>query len=81
MSNLSKPPFKRAPNGVVTDRPIALRLLAPELATHARLVAQHTYSSAAFAREMYLRGLESYQRDGKPLIASHMATVTGVSRA
>jgi hypothetical protein len=41
---------------------IALRLLAPELAKHESLVLQTGASSASLARQIYLRGLRSYER-------------------
>lgn len=61
MSMAHKPPVTYAPRGVVKKQ-IALRLLAPELATHESLAKQAGSSSASFARQLYLRGLKSYQR-------------------
>lgn len=63
MSIAQNPPVTYAPRGVV-NRPIALRLLAPELAQHETLAKQAGCSSAAFARQLYLRGLKSIQRAG-----------------
>lgn len=61
MSIAQHPPVTYAPRGVV-NRPIALRLLAPELAQHETLAKQAGCSSASFARQVYLRGIKSIQR-------------------
>lgn len=81
MSIAQKPPVTYAPRGVV-KKMIALRLLAPELATHERLALQSGSSSASFARRMYLRGLKSYQRATSVQVsAQRMNIPTGVNRA
>jgi hypothetical protein len=64
MPSTRKPSIQYAPRGVVRKQ-IALRLLAPELATHEALAAAEKTSSASFARRIYLRGLASYQRARK----------------
>jgi len=64
------------------NRPIALRLLAPELAQHETLAKQAGVSSASFARQLYLRGLKSAQRAG--LVqgpAQHLNNGARVNRA
>lgn len=81
MPTMHKPPVTYAPRGV-TKKVIALRLLAPELAKHESLAKQNGSSSASFAREMYLRGMESYQLTASsPLAACGMNTTSGVNRA
>lgn len=64
MPTMRKPSNRYAPRGVVR-KPIALRLLAPELAKHETLRSSMNPmpASAAFARQMYLRGVKSYERD------------------
>lgn len=64
-----------APRGVAKKQ-IALRLLAPELAKHETLASHHGLSSAAFARQMYLRGVRSFERAG-----ASTSTACGVNRA
>jgi hypothetical protein len=65
----------------VVKKQIALRLLAPELATHETLAKQAGRSSASFARQIYLRGLKSYQRAGSVQVeAQGMNTPRGVNR-
>lgn len=61
MSSTRKSSVSYAPRGVVRKQ-IALRLLAPELAKHETLSKKTGASSASFAREMYLRGLKSFER-------------------
>lgn len=61
MSIDRKSPVSYAPRGVQRKQ-IALRLLAPELARHESLASQIGLSSAAFARQMYLRGVTSFER-------------------
>ncbi|HWX66057.1 MAG TPA: hypothetical protein VNZ27_06440 [Rhodanobacter sp.] len=81
MPSIRKSPVSYAPRGV-TKKAIALRLLAPELAKHESLAEQNGKSSASFARQMYLRGVKSYQRAAAiPLAACGMNTTTGVNRA
>ena len=81
MSIAQKPPIAYAPRGVVRKQ-IALRLLAPELATHETLAKQSGCSSASFARRIYLRGLKSYQRATSVQVPAHgINTTAGVNRA
>jgi hypothetical protein len=63
-----------APRGVV-KKPIALRLLAPEMARHEILVANSGASSNSIARQMYLRGWESYEREQAAKAASATASI------
>jgi len=81
MSMAQKPPRNYAPRGVVRKQ-IALRLLAPELAKHESLAGQTGSSSAAFARQMYLRGVKSFERAVavRPT-ACGIDTSSGVNRA
>jgi len=81
MSIAQKPPIAYAPRGVVRKQ-IALRLLAPELATHETLAKQSGSSSASFARRMYLRGLKSYQRATPVQVSAQRMNIPhGVNRA
>ena len=75
MSGMRLSPRKRAPAGVVKEKPIALRLLAPELEKHESLYKQTRYSSAGFAREMWLLGVDVYERTQAPSPASATASI------
>jgi hypothetical protein len=81
MPSMRQPSVRYSPRGV-TKKAIALRLLAPERARHDAHVRRNDCSSAAFARQMYLRGLESYESAGTlSAPAGCMNTVAGVNRA
>ena len=81
MSMAQKPPVVYAPRGVVRKQ-IALRLLAPELTKHESLAKQTGCSSASFARQIYLRGIKSYERAvAVRHTACGMNTTTGVNNA
>jgi hypothetical protein len=81
MSMAQKSPSTYAPRGVVRKQ-IALRLLAPELAKHESLAKETGSSSASFARQLYLRGLKSYQRAvSVQETTQRMNTTPGVNRA
>lgn len=81
MSMAHKPPVTYSPRGVVKKQ-IALRLLAPELATHETLAKQSGSSSASFARQLYLRGLKSYQRASAVQVSAQRINIpAGVNRA
>jgi hypothetical protein len=81
MPSMRKSPVRYSPRGV-TKQAIALRLLAPERLRHDAHVRRNDCSSAAFARQMYLRGLESYERaTAVSPSAGCMNTVSGVNRA
>lgn len=81
MSIAQTPSVTYAPRGVVRKQ-IALRLLAPELATHETLAKKAGCSSASYARQMYLRGLKSVQRAAPVQVdARPMNTHRGVNRA
>lgn len=64
MPRMYKPSTTYAPRGVVRKQ-IALRLLAPERAKHETLrsAMNPVPTAAAFARQMYLRGVKSYEND------------------
>lgn len=47
----------RNPAGIVTTKPIALRLMPSELTDAARIAAERNVSRSALAREAYLKGL------------------------
>lgn len=63
----SQPPRKRAPNGVLSRTPVALRLLEEEKSELEALAAKESRSTAALARLLYLRGLQAYRADQKVL--------------
>ena len=62
-----KPSLKRAPNGVVSDRPIALRLLPADMIKVKEVATAEKRSLASVARLAMLRGLAEYQRDPRAL--------------
>jgi len=71
----SKPvPFSRAPDGVVTGRPVLMRLMPEERARLKRHAKASNSSLSAFARRMTLAGLTQY--DG----SEHAQRVIGVAR-
>jgi hypothetical protein len=80
MPSMHKPPVRYSPRGV-TKQAIALRLLAPERIRHDAHVRRNDCSSASFARQMYLRGLESYERTAALTTTDCMNTALGVNRA
>lgn len=55
-------PTRRAPNGVVTKKPIPLRLLPAERAAVEKLAAQEQRSLASVCRLVLLRGLADCER-------------------
>ena len=56
---------KRAPHGVVTNKPIGLRLLPQDLTDIKALCAKEERPLANMARLIVVRSLEHYQRTGK----------------
>ena len=56
---------KRAPHGVVTNKPIGLRLLPQELTDFKALCVRENRPLANMARLIVVRSLEHYQRTGK----------------
>lgn len=55
--------LKRAPNGAISDKPIALRLLPPELSAVKTLASHEQRSMASVARLVLLRGLAEIEKD------------------
>ena len=80
MPDMRQSPISYAPRGVVRKQ-IALRLLAPELAKHETLVDQSGLSSAAFARQMYLRGVRVFERSAAAKGGAGISTDCGVNNA
>lgn len=81
MPSMRKPPVAYAPRGVA-KKAVALRLLAPELTKHESLAEKANTSSAAFARQMYLRGLQSFESAEPSRAATPgINTDAGVNRA
>lgn len=62
----SQPP-RRAPNGVVTNKPIPVRLLPAEREAIQDLAAREQRSLASVCRLVLLRGLAEGERTNKPL--------------
>ena len=60
---------RRAPNGVVTNKPIPLRLMPDERAKVEKLAAREQRSLASVCRLALLRGLADCERSKKPLAA------------
>ena len=59
-------PSRRAPNGVVTNKPIPIRLLPAERAAVEQLADREQRSLASTCRLVLLRGLADSERD-RPL--------------
>ena len=64
---LDTPHSRRAPNGVVTKKPIPLRLLPTERAAVEKLAEREQRSLASVCRLVLLRGLADCERTQKPL--------------
>lgn len=62
-------PRKRAPAGVVTGKPIALRLLPDELDAIKHLAQAEQRPLANMCRLLVLRGLEDFKRHHPPAAA------------
>jgi len=62
-------PIGRAPNGVVTKKPIPLRLLPEERAAVEALAAREQRSLASTCRLVLLRGLVAAEGASSPLTA------------
>ncbi|WP_143098211.1 hypothetical protein [Variovorax sp. OK605] len=60
---------RRAPNGTVSDRPVAVRLHPEELERFKSLAAREQRSMASVLRLAALRGLEECDRTNTPLAA------------
>lgn len=58
-------PRKRAPQGVVTAQPIALRLLPSELDEVKQLAAREQRPLANLCRLIVVRAMEQYQKTGQ----------------
>ncbi len=64
MKDLKKPGYShRAPSGVLTAKPIALRLLPEERAGLEKAALAEGRSMASQARMFFLQGLSSYQEN------------------
>lgn len=68
MKTAKKPP-RRVPDGAVSNKPIALRLLPAELAKVKQMAEREQRSMASVARLALLRGLADCERTKKPLTA------------
>jgi hypothetical protein len=64
----SVPKFARSPDGVVTNKPIYLRLLPEEHAKIEKLAKREQRSLSSVCRLALLRGLADCERSKKPLI-------------
>jgi len=60
MAAANKPVYTRAPSGVVTGKPIALRLMEEEREKLSDIAIQENRSMSAQARIFFLKGLELY---------------------
>lgn len=58
-------PRSRAPNGVMSDKPVAMRLKATEKADLVTMAEQQNRSESSLARLIYLRGLEAMKAAGE----------------
>jgi hypothetical protein len=68
MTSESKPTY-RAPAGVLTEKPIAVRLLPVEWEKINAVAVKEQRSLASVCRLLALRGMECYDRDGNKLLA------------
>ena len=66
---LSPKPSRRAPNGVVSNKPIPIRLMPAERAAVERLAVLEQRSLASVCRLALLRGLADCERTQSPLTA------------
>ena len=60
MAAANKPVYTRAPSGVVTGKPIALRLMEEEREKLSDIALSENRSMSAQARIFFLKGLELY---------------------
>jgi hypothetical protein len=67
MKTRAQPRLERAPAGVLTNKPIGLRLKPDELQKVQTYAAHEHHTLAAFARLAMLRGLAEYERDRSSL--------------
>ena len=58
-------PRSRAPNGVMSDKPVAMRLTADEKAGLGDMAQQQNRSKSSLARLIYLRGLQAMKAAGE----------------
>lgn len=61
---------RRAPRGVLTDKPVPVRFMPEERAEFQRMAAADTRSLAAFTRLMALRGLADFKRKDGGVVTS-----------
>ncbi|OEY67446.1 hypothetical protein [Marinobacter sp. X15-166B] len=59
-SKKPSPGYSRAPAGVLTAKPVALRLMAEERATLEKIALEQDRSMASQARIFFLRGLSEH---------------------
>lgn len=60
----TRPRKKREPSGIVTTRPIAMRLMPDELEQVKKIALREQRSMASVCRLAMLRGLADYQQAG-----------------
>ncbi|MEM5451876.1 hypothetical protein [Paraburkholderia guartelaensis] len=56
-----KPPITRSPRGVLSSKPVYMRLMPDERRTLEELSASLNRSTSSVARLIYLEGVERYQ--------------------
>ncbi|BEP43017.1 hypothetical protein [Variovorax sp. V15] len=69
MKPASKTRVRRAPNGAVSDKPVAVRLHPDELERFKSRAAREQRSMASVVRLAALRGLDECDRTNTPLTA------------
>ena len=65
----AKKPLRRAPNGAVSDKPVAVRLHPEELERFRSRAVREQRSMASVLRLAALRGLEECERTNTLLVA------------
>lgn len=70
-------PTKRNPDGLISNKPIALRLMPNERAHAIRVSQENNVSMSCLAREAFLKGLPLVISDLSPSAVTPSADFTG----
>ena len=57
----NKPPVRRSPQGVLSSKPVYMRLMPDERRTLEELSASQNRSTSSVARLVYLQGIDRYK--------------------
>lgn len=69
MKSVASKPARRAPNGVVSEKPVVMRLSAAERARVERIAERESRSLGSTSRLLLLRGLDACEQGAQPLAA------------